>query len=185
MILGILILNKQFQIRLKKIYDESLSDIIESDMQAQIMKQLQDRLLAKWKFQYDSQSNTNQNMQLKAHQAEIGSVTSASNIIGDIEALEQIGAQIVYREFASLIFVFILEKQSESELAVLDLIQFVVEVLDRQFGNNVCEVDLVFNPDKLHFIMDEIIIDGIVISTDVEETCAELESRRKAIEAEE
>ena len=42
-----------------------------------------------------------------------------------------------------------------------------------------------FNPDKLHFIMDEIIIDGIVISTDVEETCAELEARRKAIEAEE
>ena len=37
-----------------------------------------------------------------------------------------------------------------------------------------------FNPDKLHFIMDEIIIDGIVISTDVEETCAELEARRKA-----
>ena len=60
-----------------------------------------------------------------------------------------------------------------------------MEVLDKQFGNNVCEVDLVFNPDKLHFIMDEIIIDGIVISTDVEETCAELEARRKAIEAEE
>ena len=37
---------------------------------------------------------------------------------------------------------------AESELAVLDLIQVLVEVLDKSF-ENVCELDLIFNPDKV------------------------------------
>ena len=79
---------------------------------------------------------------------------------------------------------FIVDKNSESELACLDLIQFVVETLDRQFDNNVCEIDLVFNPEKLHYILDECIMDGIVISTDVDETCKVLQQRKEAISLE-
>ena len=60
-------------------------------------------------------------------------------------------------------------------MAILDLIQFVVEVLDKQFNNNITEIDLVFNPDKVLYALDEMIMDGIVISTDVEETSAMLE----------
>ena len=41
---------------------------------------------------------------------------------------------------------------AESELAVLDLIQVLVEVLDKCF-ENVCELDLIFNPDKVSFIL--------------------------------
>ena len=63
----------------------------------------------------------------------------------------------------------VIDKTSESELAVLDLIQFIVQVLDKQFSNNVCEVDLAFNPEKLCYILDEAVMDGMVISTDVEE----------------
>ena len=96
---------------------------------------------------------------------------AVTNFIDDIDSLEQIGGRVVFREYASLTFFFIIDKHSESELAILDIIQFLVEVLDKQFGNNVCEVDLVFNPEKLHYIIDEMIMDGIVISTDVEETC--------------
>lgn len=44
-------------------------------------------------------------------------------------------------------FVFVID-DAESELAVLDLIQVFVEVLDRSF-ENVCELDLIFNPDKV------------------------------------
>ncbi len=44
-------------------------------------------------------------------------------------------------------FVFIID-EAESELAVLDLIQVFVEVLDKCF-ENVCELDLIFNPDKV------------------------------------
>ena len=53
-----------------------------------------------------------------------------------------------------------------------------MELLDKQFGNNVCEVDLVFNPDKVHYALDEMIMDGIVISTSVSDTYKELESRK-------
>jgi len=53
----------------------------------------------------------------------------------------------VYRLYATLMFVFVID-EAESELAVLDLIQVFVEVLDRSF-ENVCELDLIFNPDKV------------------------------------
>lgn len=45
---------------------------------------------------------------------------------------------------------------AESELAVLDLIQVLVEVLDKCF-ENVCELDLIFNPDKVSHIMLQIL----------------------------
>ena len=54
-----------------------------------------------------------------------------TNFIDDISSLEGIGAQVIYREYASLTFFFVVEKQSESELAILDFIQFLVEVLDK------------------------------------------------------
>ena len=38
--------------------------------------------------------------------------------------------------------------ESESELGILDLIQVLVETLDRCF-ENVCELDLVFHMDKV------------------------------------
>ena len=53
----------------------------------------------------------------------------------------------MYRVYATLTFVFIID-DAESELAVLDLIQVFVEVLDKCF-ENVCELDLIFNPDKV------------------------------------
>jgi len=48
--------------------------------------------------------------------------------------------------------VFVID-EAESELAVLDLIQVLVEVLDKCF-ENVCELDLIFNPDKVLIIFN-------------------------------
>lgn len=53
----------------------------------------------------------------------------------------------MFRVYATLIFVFIID-EAESELAVLDLVQVLVEVLDKCF-ENVCELDLIFSPDKV------------------------------------
>ena len=50
-----------------------------------------------------------------------------------------------------MMFVFVID-EAESELAVLDLIQVLVEVLDKSF-ENVCELDLIFNPDKVSELM--------------------------------
>ena len=53
---------------------------------------------------------------------------------------------------------------SESELAILDLIQAYVQCLDKCF-ENVCELDLVFNYGQAGLILDEFIMGGLVIET--------------------
>ena len=49
--------------------------------------------------------------------------------------------RIIYRHYATLYFVFAVDK-CESELGIVDLIQVSVEVLDKVF-ENVCELDLI------------------------------------------
>jgi hypothetical protein len=53
----------------------------------------------------------------------------------------------VYRHYATLFFIFAVD-ESESELGILDLVQVFVETLDRCF-ESVCELDLIFNSDKV------------------------------------
>ena len=65
-------------------------------------------------------------------------------------------AKLVYRHYATLFFIFIVDQQ-ESELGILDLIQVTVECLDKCF-EAVCELDLIFNSEKVHFILDEIVM---------------------------
>jgi len=75
--------------------------------------------------------------------------------------------QVVYRSYATLHFVFVVDG-AESELGILDLIQVFVESLDRAF-ENVCELDLVFHFDEVHHILAEIIQGGLVLETNVDE----------------
>jgi AP-3 complex subunit sigma len=79
--------------------------------------------------------------------------------------VEYQSSKLIYRSFATLYFVFVVDQvlrysltsnQSESELAILDLIQVFVEALDRVF-TNVCELDLIFKPDQVASILQEII----------------------------
>lgn len=64
----------------------------------------------------------------------------------------------MYKRYASLYFVTIVDKE-ENELMILELIHYVVEVLDKYF-NNVCELDLIFNFHKVYYILDEILMAG-------------------------
>ena len=68
-----------------------------------------------------------------------------------------------YRHYATLYFVFAVD-DTESDLGILDLIQVMVEALDRQF-KNVCELDIMFNLEKAHFILDEMVMNGCIIET--------------------
>ena len=77
------------------------------------------------------------------------------------------GTKIIYRHYATLYFIFVVDS-SESELGILDLIQTFVESLDTCF-KDVCELDLIFNMEKIHYILDEIIQGGMVIETRKEE----------------
>jgi AP-3 complex subunit sigma len=71
--------------------------------------------------------------------------------------------KLVYKHFATLYFIFVIDS-SESELGMLDLIQVFVETLDRCF-KNVCELDIVYNFNKVHTILDEIVMGGQVVET--------------------
>ncbi|KAL3701892.1 hypothetical protein R1sor_019914 [Riccia sorocarpa] len=70
------------------------------------------------------------------------------NFCSFVEADDIFGpsTKIVYKHFATLYFVFVID-QAESELAILDLIQVFVETLDRNF-KNVCELDIIYNFNK-------------------------------------
>ena len=66
--------------------------------------------------------------------------------------------KIVYKRYASLYFITIVDKE-DNELLILEIIHFFVEILDKYF-NNVCELDLIFNFHKVYYILDEIIMAG-------------------------
>ncbi|QRW00376.1 clathrin adaptor complex small chain [Ceratobasidium sp. AG-Ba] len=90
-------------------------------------------------------------------------------------------ARVVYRLYATLYFVFVVDG-AESELGVLDLIQVFVESLDRAF-ENVCELDLVFHFDEVHHILAELIQGGLVLETNVDEISRGVQERQKAQKA--
>ncbi|XP_059647672.1 AP-3 complex subunit sigma [Cornus florida] len=86
-------------------------------------------------------------------------------------------AKLVYKTYATLYFVFIFDS-SENELAMLDLMQVFVETLDKCFSN-VCELDIVFNFNKVHTILDEIILGGQVLETSSTEVVKAVEEISK------
>ena len=73
--------------------------------------------------------------------------------------------KIIYRHYATLYFIFAVDQQ-ESDLGILDLIQVFVETLDKCF-ENVCELDLIFHSDKVNYMLDEIIMAGMVLETNI------------------
>lgn len=87
--------------------------------------------------------------------------------------------RVIYRHYATLYFVFVVDS-SESELGILDLIQVFVESLDRCF-ENVCELDLIFHFDQVHAILNEVIQGGLVVETNINEivNCAQATSRAR------
>lgn len=74
--------------------------------------------------------------------------------------------KIIYRHFASLYFVVVADS-AESELGILDLLQVFVHVLDQCF-ENICELDIVYHYDRVNYVLDELIMAGMVLETNSE-----------------
>jgi AP-3 complex subunit sigma len=85
--------------------------------------------------------------------------------------------KIIYRHYATLYFVFAVDAQ-ESDLGILDLIQVFVEALDKCF-ENVCELDLIFHSDKINYILDEIIMAGMVLETNINHILTSVNEQNK------
>jgi AP-3 complex subunit sigma len=73
--------------------------------------------------------------------------------------------------------VFAVDAQ-ESDLGILDLIQVFVEALDKCF-ENVCELDLIFHSDKINYILDEIIMAGMVLETNINHILTSVNEQNK------
>ncbi|KAI8090560.1 Longin-like domain-containing protein [Thamnidium elegans] len=71
--------------------------------------------------------------------------------------------KIVYRTYASLYFIIGCDPE-DNVFSLLELIQFSVECMDQYF-EKVTELDLVYNLEKVHMIMDEIIVKGLILET--------------------
>ncbi|GMH36760.1 hypothetical protein BSKO_04633 [Bryopsis sp. KO-2023] len=75
--------------------------------------------------------------------------------------VEHMNYTVVYRRYASL-FVLVGVDSEENELAVLEFIHAVVEILDKHFAH-VCELDIMYNLETVHFILDEMLMNGCVV----------------------
>ncbi|XP_059080717.1 AP-3 complex subunit sigma-2-like [Tigriopus californicus] len=95
----------------------------------------------------------------------------AGSVIGGTDC------KLIYRHYATLYFVLCVDS-SESELGILDLIQVFVETLDKCF-ENVCELDLIFHMDKVHFILNELVMGGMVLETNMNEILTRIEEQNK------
>jgi AP-4 complex subunit sigma-1 len=74
--------------------------------------------------------------------------------------LEYRNYKVIYRRYASLYFIMGVDNEAEdNEMAYLEFIHSLVETLDKYF-ENVCELDIMFNIEKAHFILDEMIANG-------------------------
>lgn len=68
--------------------------------------------------------------------------------------------KIVYKRYASLYFLAAIEPD-DNQLIALEILHRYVEVLDKYFGS-VCELDIIFNFEKAYYILDELLLGGVM-----------------------
>lgn len=95
--------------------------------------------------------------------------------------LEYRGFKVIYRRYASLFFIVGTkadfdvrlkgDKKSQSgadnyenELGMLEFIHTLVETMDRWAGS-ICELDIMYQLEQVHFLLDEMVMNGYVIET--------------------
>ena len=95
--------------------------------------------------------------------------------------LEYRGFKVIYRRYASLFFIVGTkadfdvrvkgDKKAQSgadnyenELGMLEFIHTLVETMDRWAGS-ICELDIMYQLEQVHFLLDEMVMNGYVIET--------------------
>lgn len=163
MIHAVLIFNKKCQPRLIKFYTP-----VELSKQRILLKQVHELISLR--------NNDYQSSFLVTPPAVLTNSNDGNSFNEDGEDI-----QIIYKNYATLYFTFIVDDQ-ESELAILDLIQTFVEALDRCFAE-VNELDLIFNWQTLESVLEEIIQGGMVIETSVSKIVQSVDELNKACES--
>ncbi|XP_043118688.1 AP-4 complex subunit sigma-1 [Puntigrus tetrazona] len=89
--------------------------------------------------------------------------------------------KLVYRQYAAL-FIVVGISENENELSIYELVHNFVEVLDKYFSR-VSELDIMFNLDKVHIILDEMILNGHIVETNKNRILAPLLALDKMTES--
>ncbi|KFQ75889.1 AP-4 complex subunit sigma-1 [Phaethon lepturus] len=85
--------------------------------------------------------------------------------------------KLVYRQYAAL-FVVVGINETENEMAVYELIHNFVEVLDKYFSRVI-----MFNLDRVHIILDEMVLNGCIVETNRNRILAPLSVLDKVAES--
>ena len=114
----------------------------------------------------NSYSTTNNNNHIEAEKARIEAevhrlVTSRDKKYTNF--IEYNNYKLIYRRYAGLFFTIAVDVQ-DNELSYLESIHLFVELLDSYFAN-VCELDIVFNFNKVYMILDEYMLAGEIEET--------------------
>ncbi|XP_061631339.1 AP-4 complex subunit sigma-1 [Phyllopteryx taeniolatus] len=91
--------------------------------------------------------------------------------------LEYDDSKVVFRQYAAL-YIAVGVSHDENELSVYELVQNFVEVLDKYFSR-VSELDIMFNLDRVHVILDEMIQNGNIVETNKSNILAPLNALDK------
>jgi AP-4 complex subunit sigma-1 len=87
--------------------------------------------------------------------------------------LEYRGFKVIYRRYASLFFIIGTKADlgagdgadnNENELGMLEFIHTLVETMDRWAGS-ICELDIMYQLEQVHFLLDEMVMNGYVVET--------------------
>ncbi|XP_030854590.1 AP-4 complex subunit sigma-1-like [Strongylocentrotus purpuratus] len=71
--------------------------------------------------------------------------------------------KIIFRQFAS-VFIICGVDEEENEIGILEFIQLFVEILDSYFPK-VSDFDVMFNLEKVHIILEEMLSNGYITET--------------------
>ncbi|XP_069909899.1 AP-4 complex subunit sigma-1 isoform X2 [Oryctolagus cuniculus] len=72
--------------------------------------------------------------------------------------------KLIYRQYAAL-FIVVGVNDTENEMAIYEFIHNFVEVLDEYFSRVVSLFNIMFNLDKVHIILDEMVLNGCIVET--------------------
>ncbi|KAM3144260.1 AP-3 complex subunit sigma-1 [Paramecium bursaria] len=89
------------------------------------------------------------------------------NFFKDLDGIYDKKCKIIIQMFGALYFIAIID-EDESELGILDLIQNIVELMDKMF-DNAQEIDMLHQPDRMNMLIDEVIVAGIVVEANLSE----------------
>eukprot|EP00565_Helicotheca_tamesis_P008989 CAMPEP_0185724808 /NCGR_PEP_ID=MMETSP1171-20130828/1186_1 /TAXON_ID=374046 /ORGANISM="Helicotheca tamensis, Strain CCMP826" /LENGTH=137 /DNA_ID=CAMNT_0028392741 /DNA_START=129 /DNA_END=542 /DNA_ORIENTATION=- len=88
--------------------------------------------------------------------------------------VEYRGYKVIYRRYASLFFIVGTKadvisggtsvENNENELGLLEFIHTLVETMDKWAGS-ICELDIMYQLEQVHFLLDEMVMNGYVVET--------------------